>query len=61
MPRLAIIEEEECIGCTRCINACPFDAIEMNQQGNKAIVIEDYCRGCMRCAPACPTGAIKRG
>lgn len=55
---VAIIEQDECIGCARCISACPFDAIEMDD--DKAIVIEDLCRGCMRCAPACPTNAIKR-
>jgi NAD-dependent dihydropyrimidine dehydrogenase PreA subunit len=54
--RLATIQKEKCIGCTRCINACPFDAIKMKD--NKAIIIEDMCRGCMRCAFACPTNAI---
>jgi len=56
---VAIIVEEECVGCGRCISACPFYAIEMD--GDKAIIIEDLCRGCMRCKPACPTDAIKRG
>ncbi len=55
---LAVIEEAECIGCGRCISACPFDAIEMND--DKAIVVDNNCRGCMRCAPACPTNAITR-
>ncbi len=56
--RLAIIIEEDCIGCEACIPACPFDAIIMKT--DKAFVIEDLCKGCMRCASACPTDAIKR-
>jgi Fe-S-cluster-containing hydrogenase component 2 len=58
MNRLAIILEEECVGCGRCVSACPFDAIEM--EDGKAVVIENLCRGCMRCAPACPVDAIQR-
>lgn len=61
MRSVAIIEEEACIGCGRCISSCPFDAIEMNEDGNKAIIKDEMCRGCMRCAPACPKDAIKRG
>jgi Na+-translocating ferredoxin:NAD+ oxidoreductase RNF subunit RnfB len=57
--RVAVIEEDICIGCGRCVSACPFDAIEMDD--NKAVVIEDLCRGCMRCAPPCPVDAIIRG
>jgi Fe-S-cluster-containing hydrogenase component 2 len=55
---VAVIEEESCIGCGRCISSCPFDAIEMDE--DVAIVKEEMCRGCMRCAPVCPTFAIKR-
>jgi electron transfer flavoprotein alpha subunit len=58
MNRLAIIEKDTCVGCARCIIACPFGAIEMDD--DKAIVTEELCRGCMRCAPACPVNAIKR-
>lgn len=56
---LAIIIEDDCIGCGRCVSACHFDALVMNDD-NKAEVIVDKCRGCMRCAPPCPTDAIKR-
>lgn len=58
MNRVAIIKEEQCTGCGRCISSCPFNAISM--QGNKAVVDEDLCRGCMRCMRACPNDAIVR-
>lgn len=57
---VAIINGTECIGCGRCVSACPFGAIKMNDDG-KAEVINQLCRGCMRCAPACPVNIIKRG
>jgi len=53
---VAIIIEEDCIGCEDCISACPFDAIIM--KNNKAFVEEDLCEGCMKCARVCPTQAI---
>jgi Fe-S-cluster-containing hydrogenase component 2 len=54
--RVALVKEEKCIGCGRCISVCPFNAIKMDNE--KAIILEDMCRGCMRCAPACPTNSI---
>lgn len=56
--RVAVILEEKCIGCERCISSCPFGAIEMKE--GKAVVNEALCRGCMRCQRPCPTQAIVR-
>jgi len=54
---LARIIEAECIGCTKCIQVCPVDAIV---GANKLMhtVIADDCTGCERCAPACPVDCI---
>jgi electron transport complex protein RnfB len=57
-PRLlAVIDENWCIGCTLCLDACPTDAI---LGGNKRMhtVIEPYCTGCELCVPVCPVDCI---
>ena len=47
-----------CIGCTKCIQACPVDAIV---GGTKALhtVIKDECTGCDLCVAPCPTDCIE--
>ncbi|OOF46041.1 electron transport complex subunit RsxB [Rodentibacter trehalosifermentans] len=54
---VAIIDENMCIGCTKCIQACPVDAIIGT---NKAMhtVIPDLCTGCELCIAPCPTDCI---
>lgn len=56
-PEIAFIDENMCIGCTKCIQACPVDAIIGT---NKAMhtVIPDLCTGCGLCVPPCPTDCI---
>jgi electron transport complex protein RnfB len=45
-----------CIGCTKCVIVCPFDAITMNN--NLAFIDSEKCRLCRKCAPVCPTDSI---
>ena len=54
---LAVIDENWCIGCTLCLDACPTDAI---LGGNKRMhtVVEPYCTGCELCVPVCPVDCI---
>lgn len=56
-PKVAFIDEAMCIGCTKCIQACPVDAIV---GANKALhtVIPDLCTGCELCVAPCPTDCI---
>jgi tetrathionate reductase subunit B len=65
---LVIIDPEKCDGCQGCVDACPYDAIFMNESLN----IAQKCTGCAhlidsgewsvpRCADSCPTEAIKFG
>ena len=54
---VAVIDEDWCIGCTLCLDACPTDAI---LGGNKRMhtVIAPYCTGCELCVPVCPVDCI---
>ncbi|SRR5579883_1195131 len=56
-PMVAIIRENECIGCTKCIQACPVDAI-LGSAKQMHTVIAPECTGCELCVPACPVDCI---
>ena len=56
-PRVAVIEESICIGCTKCIQACPVDAI-VGASRRMHTVIADWCTGCELCVPPCPVDCI---
>lgn len=51
------IDEEKCIGCELCVDACHEGAIGM-VDGKAKLLRDDYCDGLGDCLPACPTGAI---
>jgi len=54
---VALIDETRCIGCTRCIDACPVDAI-IGAQSLMHTVVEPWCIGCALCLPPCPVDCI---
>jgi len=54
---LARIVEADCIGCTKCIQACPVDAI-VGAPKLMHTVLADDCTGCELCVPACPVDCI---
>ena len=56
--QVVFIDENWCIGCTLCIDACPTDAI-MGSNKRMHTVIEAYCTGCELCLPVCPVDCIK--
>jgi electron transport complex protein RnfB len=54
---VALVDEARCIGCARCIDACPVDAI-VGAQGMMHDVVEPWCIGCALCLPPCPVDCI---
>ncbi|MGD9265391.1 MAG: electron transport complex subunit RsxB [Lysobacterales bacterium] len=57
-PTVVVIDEQRCIGCTLCIQACPVDAI-VGASKLMHTVIESECTGCNRCLPPCPVDCIE--
>ncbi|MBP8174477.1 MAG: electron transport complex subunit RsxB [Aeromonadaceae bacterium] len=56
--RVAFIHEDLCIGCTKCIQACPVDAI-VGAAKVMHTVLKDECTGCDLCVAPCPTDCIE--
>lgn len=54
---VAFIDEANCIGCTKCIQACPVDAISGSAR-QLHTVVEALCTGCELCVAPCPTDCI---
>ncbi|MBF0176989.1 MAG: electron transport complex subunit RsxB [Magnetococcales bacterium] len=56
-PKVAFVREEDCIGCTACIKACPVDAIiGANKQSHT--VVAEMCTACKACIEPCPVDCI---
>ena len=56
-PTIALIDEDVCIGCTKCIQACPVDAI-VGAAKRMHTIITAECTGCELCIPPCPVDCI---
>ncbi|MCK5784559.1 MAG: CoB--CoM heterodisulfide reductase iron-sulfur subunit A family protein, partial [Desulfobacterales bacterium] len=55
---ISFVQTNKCVGCGVCASVCPFGAIEMDMEQNKAIVNDALCKGCGACAASCKSGAI---
>jgi electron transport complex protein RnfB len=55
--QVALIDENTCIGCTLCIQACPVDAI-VGAAKQLHVIVADRCTGCELCLPPCPVECI---
>lgn len=53
----ALIREDECIGCTKCIQACPVDAILGSAKHMHTVILPE-CTGCKLCVEPCPADCI---
>lgn len=56
-PAVAFIDEGACIGCTKCIQACPVDAIVGASRAMHTVIAAE-CTGCELCIPPCPVDCI---
>lgn len=56
--KVAFIREDECIGCTKCIQACPVDAI-IGAPKKMHTIIQSECTGCDLCVSPCPVDCIE--
>jgi len=59
-PIIAVVEEDQCSGCSLCELTCAFKAIQIEEtpKGRKAKVITASCKGCGACGAGCPEKAI---
>ena len=55
--KVAYIREPECIGCTKCIQACPVDAILGSARHMHTVIVSE-CTGCDLCVEPCPVDCI---
>ena len=51
----AVVNQESCVGCGACVDACPVNAIKVE---DKAVIAEGDCIECGACVGSCPTEAI---
>lgn len=56
--QLAKIDETLCIGCTKCIQACPVDSI-LGSMKQMHVILDDECIGCGLCVTPCPVDCIQ--
>ncbi len=58
---VAVVDPEACVGCGRCVQECPYQAVSLEGEGKeaRARVVTPACKGCGVCAGACPTGAAQ--
>lgn len=57
LPHIVSINLDECIGCTKCLPACPVDAI-VGAPKSTHHIIDEACTGCDLCIPTCPVDCI---
>ncbi|WP_395496474.1 electron transport complex subunit RsxB [Arsenophonus endosymbiont of Lipoptena cervi] len=55
--QVAFIDENNCIGCSKCIQNCPVDVI-IGTKHSMHTILEQFCTGCELCVTHCPTNCI---
>ena len=57
-PAVAVVDEIQCVGCARCLPACPVDAI-VGARRQLHSILASACTGCERCLDSCPVDCIR--
>ena len=52
------VDKSKCSGCGACVSVCPYEAIEIGEDG-KATINKEKCHGCGKCKEVCPFDAIE--
>ncbi len=59
---LAVVDEEKCSGCKKCVERCPFEAVEMKPTADpkkqKSSINPERCKGCGLCIITCKPNAL---
>jgi heterodisulfide reductase subunit A len=59
-PLVAVVNEDLCVACKTCIDACPYEAREFDEEKEVVTVNEALCQGCGSCVVACAAGATQQ-
>ncbi len=59
-PMIAVVNDDLCVACKTCIDACPYDAREFDEEKKTVTVNEALCQGCGSCVVACASGATQQ-
>jgi len=60
-PQIAIVDQNRCVSCWKCVEVCPFSAPQKEEQRDgtsKSKIIETVCQGCGICVATCPVNCI---
>jgi 2-oxoacid:acceptor oxidoreductase delta subunit (pyruvate/2-ketoisovalerate family) len=55
-----VINQDKCIKCYQCWQACPDAAIRIDRETGKVYIDYTYCKGCLICVKHCPVKAIDK-
>lgn len=58
--RIAQVDDRLCTGCGVCVEVCPYDARELDEDRGISKVVDVLCQGCGACCVACPNGATRQ-
>ena len=54
------VDEDACVGCGSCVEDCPNDVYELDQEHGKTVVVNtDDCMACLSCHEICPSQALE--